>query len=125
MLLQDEIKRNPAKIISELLIEYLVDDILIKLEVERICQAEDQPFLHSSNYIPGRLEEFKSFVEPNYYQNLCKNVTEQAIKDVLQKLIHRYHLIQYMDQQKWDWNKWLAKERKSAKYRYQKVQTQA
>ena len=122
MLLERELKKLPAATISELLVEYLVDDMLIEPEIDRICKIENQPYLNPANYIAGRLEEFKNFVGANYYYELCKNVTEQAIKDALQKLIRRYHLIQYMDQQYWDWNKWLGRERKSVKYKYQKVQ---
>ena len=121
MLLQDELKRLPATTVSELLVAYLVDDMLIQFEIERIRQSENQPYLNSANYIAGRLDEFKNFVGVNYYQDFCKNVTEQAVKDTLQRLIRRYHLIQYMEENKRDWNKWLDKERKSAKYRYQNV----
>ncbi|HEU0000854.1 MAG TPA: hypothetical protein VFQ36_08150 [Ktedonobacteraceae bacterium] len=123
--LQDELKMLPESTISELLVEYLVQDMLIQFEVERICQTENQSFLQAVNYIDGRLDEFKNFVGVNYYRELCKNVTEQAVKDVLQKLIRRYHLIQHMDSQKWDWNKWLEKEKKSAKYKYHNVQVWA
>ena len=125
MLLQDELKRLPETSISDLLVRYFVDDMLIKFEVERIRQTEEQPFLHSANYILGRLEEFKSFVGPVRYYDLSNNVTEQAIKDTLQTLIRRYHLVQYMDSQKWDWNKWIEKERKSAKYEWKNIQVRA
>ncbi|HEU0001512.1 MAG TPA: hypothetical protein VFQ36_11460 [Ktedonobacteraceae bacterium] len=122
MLLQDELKRLPATTISPMLVEYLIDNTLIELEIERIGQTKNQPYLNSANYIAGRLKEFKNFVGVNYYHDLCKNVTEQAVKDTLQRLIRRYHLIQHMEENKRDWNKWLDKERKSAKYKYHNVQ---
>ncbi|HEU0001509.1 MAG TPA: hypothetical protein VFQ36_11445, partial [Ktedonobacteraceae bacterium] len=94
-------------------------------EIERICKVQDQLFLHAENYIAGQLENFKIFVEYNNYQNLSKIYTEQTIKDVLQMLIRRYHLIQYMESHKRDWNNWLDKEKKSTKYGYQKAQVWA
>ncbi len=123
--LQDDLKKLPATLESGLLIQYFVDDLLINLEIEQLSQTQDEPFLHSSNYILGRLEEFKSSIGTTNYQYFSKSVTEQAIKETLQKLIRRYHFIQYMEQQNKEWNKWLNKERKSAKYECQKVPARA
>jgi hypothetical protein len=119
--LQNDLKHLSATSESDLLIQYLVDNLLIKLEIERISQSQDVRFLQASNYVVGRLEEFKASIGVSNYQTFARNIPEIAIQDALKALIRRYHFIQSIDQTKDGWKKWLSKARKHTRYGYQKV----
>ena len=120
--LLEELQRTPMIIISERLIQYYADSLLINLEVERHRQAGDwsaQQFFDPMNHISARLDEFRNFVGINAYQKLCESYTEKAIIDTLYWLILRYRFVQYMNAKKKDWEKWLKVERKQIRVEFQ------
>ena len=112
--LLEELRKLPATTVSAKLVEYIEDDLLIRLEINRLNLSASY-FLSPENHLPARRSEFQQVVGENVYLDLRQKYTEQGIDLALGTLIRRYHFIQDIEEQKKDWRKWLREERKKAK----------
>ena len=122
--LLEELQGIPVTRISDKLIQYFADGILIDSEIKRLLKSGNQAakqFFDPNTYIVGHLDRFKAFVGGSAYQNFYLK-HEIALKEALYRLILRYQFVKYMDSNKKDWEKWIGKERKHITTEYPSIQ---